>query len=35
LKLKRQPAAKKFRKEIDELYAEALEKEKANPKAKL
>jgi len=26
---------KKYRKELDELYAEALDKEKANPKAKL
>lgn len=35
LKLKRAAAGKKFRKELDELYAEALEWEKANPKARL
>jgi hypothetical protein len=35
LKLKRPPTAKKFRKEIDELYEEALAKEKADPKARL
>ena len=34
LKLKRQPAAKKYRKELDQLYAEALEWE-SRPKAKL
>jgi len=35
LKLKRPPTVKKYRRQLDELYAEALEKEKANPKAKL
>ena len=35
LKLKRPTAAKKYRRELDELYGEALEKEKMNPKAKL
>lgn len=35
LKLKRPVAAKKFRGELDELYREALEWEKKNPKARL
>lgn len=35
LKLKRPPTVKKFRSELDELYREALAKEKADPKAKL
>jgi len=35
LKLKRPVAAKKYRRELDELYKEALDKEKANPKARL
>jgi hypothetical protein len=33
--LKRPPTVKKYRKELDELYAEALAIENANPKAKL
>jgi hypothetical protein len=33
--LKRPPTAKRYRKELDNLYEEALAKEKANPKAKL
>jgi len=35
LKLKRPPTAKKYRNELDELYREALAKEKADLKAKL
>lgn len=35
LKLKRPLTAKKYRKELDELYAEALAQESANPKARL
>jgi len=35
LKLKRPQTAKKYRKELDELYAEALEEEKKGGKAKL
>jgi hypothetical protein len=33
--LKRPPTGKKYRKELDDLYAEALAIGKANPKAKL
>ncbi|KAL9111583.1 MAG: hypothetical protein Q9227_004071 [Pyrenula ochraceoflavens] len=35
LKLKRPPTVKKYRKELDALYAEALNEEKTKPKAKL
>ena len=35
LKLKRPTTAKRYRQELDELYREALAKEKANPKARL